>query len=310
MASATPVFKTNNMAIYFNEKILEPKANGTSLEKRYYSELQEVKNLFNKFRKGKSKPVLLFSREYRKVWNRAKTSHKPAPPIAIPMNVNIYDNELGSVEIRYSRRPPVRSGKNVVWQHDQDSLVFETLSLDETRMDLAWFLLYASNFVKNGIVKLIDKEVEYEGTVDKMKEQMKAAAVIFDESVSYERLKAISDFMFPGKIELNTDKQSELAAKLWSIIQVNENNKKPGGYKDLVNAGDAVGEILTVTKESSENITVELKDGRTFEVESLFCPPKISNEKLAEKAKEYSLEDSGLPRNQLYSLLKHLEAER
>lgn len=291
------------MAIYFNNLILEPKADGNSLQKRYHKELQEVKDLFKKFRKGEKESVLTFGREYRKVYNKRKTSFKPAPPIAIPMNTSLYDPELGSVEVRYSRRPPLRNGQTVTWQRDQESLIFEMLTVSENQLDLAWYLLKASPFVKNGIIKLIDKEVEYQGTFDKIKQQMEASAVIFGDDVTLENLMVIADLMFKGSIPTENVTQAELATRMWSLIEVNEKGKKANGFKDLLDTARKISGGMG-TEATSEDIEVELANGEKLLVRALNCPPKITNEKLFAKAAELGLPVEGLSRNIIYSLIK------
>lgn len=296
------------MAIYFNDKILEPKANGTSLERKYYQELGEVKKLFARFKRDAEKGSLTFSRDFRKVYNNSKTSYKPAPPIAIPMNASMYDPEIGSIEIRYSRRPPIKSGQNTIWQRDQDSMVFETMTIDEQRADLVWFLLYASDFIKKGIVKLVDKEVEYEGTVEKMKKQMDASFAIFSEDVTYDKLKTIADLVYPkGELAARTTTQTELSAKLWSLVLVNEEQNNPGGFDALIKAAKQVEEMESQkpVSEDSEKITIELVTGESFEVPYMKCPTRRSNKELKEKAVELGIADEGLTRDMLYSLIKH-----
>ena len=292
------------MAIYFNDLILEPKEDGTSLQKRYHAELKNVKSLFAKFRRGKAEGVLTFGREYRKVYNTKKTSFKPAPPIAIPMNVNLYDDQLGSVEIRYSKRPPIRNGKSLTWPRDQESLIFENLTISEQRLDLAWFILYASDFVKRGVIKLIDKEVEYEGTVDKMKKQLEVSSIIFSDDTTLETLQVIADLAFKGQINLTTNSKAEMASKMWSLISVNETNKKAGGYDDFLKTAAKVEAKLEKTESKADNIDIELINGEKYNVPILKCPPSISNEKLQAKAVEYNVPSEGLSRDVLYSIIK------
>lgn len=295
------------MAIYFNNLILEPKANGTALEKRYYEELQEVKGLFEKFKKSaNANGGLTFSREFKKVYNRNKTSWKPAPPIAIPMNVNIYDPQMGSVEIRYSKSPPIKTGNNLMWNRGQESLIFETLTVRKDQLDLAWFLLYASDFVKKGTIKLVDKEAEYEGTVGEMKLQLEAQKVIFDEGVTYEKLEAISVLMFPnGDVQSDTGSKAELATKLWKAVIVNEKNKLPRGYKDLIAAAEKVEKQFAKEESSTEDITVTLANGEELTVPLQRCPLKISTEKLHARAKELDFPIDGLSRDIIFSIIKY-----
>lgn len=294
------------MAIYFDGKILEPKESGTSLERKYFEELKDVKNLFARFKKpGQKESVILFSRDFKKIYNRTKTSYKPAPPIAIPMNVSVYDPSLGSIEIRYSKRPPVKAGNNLIWSRDGDSLMFETMSLTDKQLDLAWFLLKASDYVEKGIIKLVDKDLEFEGTFDSIKRQADAASLLFNDNVTLENLEVIASILFPKGEIGGYDSAKELATKIWNMVTIGENNKRAYNYDALIKAATKAGRASKKEDRAQEVITVSLSEDEELTVPLLICPPKTKNETLFEKAESLGIPtDAGLSRDVLYSLIK------
>ena len=293
------------MAIYFNDLILEPKVNGTSLQRRYYQEREELRQLFQKFkRKGDKEGTLTFTRDFNKVYNSRKTSYKPAPPIAIPYNVNIYDPEMGSVEIRYSRRPPIKNGQNLMWPRDQESLIGETLSVTEQRLDYAWFLMKASPFVNNGIIKLVDRQLEYEGTFAQIRKQKDVTNILFDDNISLETLQGIATIVWPSG-EVDGDSKEELATKMWNRIQEGEKNKKKYNYDALIAAHGKFAEATAKSTTPEAELTlVTLPDGTEVEVKMLTCPKNMGDEKLYAKAAEFGVPVEGLSRNIIYSLVK------
>lgn len=301
------------MAIYFNERLLEPKPNGTALERRYARERDEVKELFDKFRKpGVKDSSILFGRSWKKVWNNKKTSYKPAPPIAIPMNVHIYDDELGSVEIRYSKRPPIRSGNKIVWPSDSESLVFEQKSVSEQRLDFAWFLLKASNYVEQGIIKLIDKEAEYAGTFSSIKRQLEASKMIFDDNATLDRIKAIADIVLPKKMAVKGDTKEEVATRFWEIIVKGSETNKAYNYEAVIEAGKKLSEAKAEEhkeKVDKNLISVETADGNTYNVPEIKCPTRTKKETLELRAEDVGVPVEGLDRDELYSLIRFKEAE-
>lgn len=297
------------MAIYFNDLILEPKVNGTSLQRRYYQEREELRQLFQKFkRKGEKEATLTFTRDFNKVYNSRKTSYKPAPPIAIPYNVNIYDPEMGSVEIRYSRRPPIKNGQHLMWPRDQESLIGETLSVSEQRLDYAWFLMKASPFVNNGIIKLVDRQVEYEGTFAQIRKQKDVTNILFDDNITLETLQGIASILWPSG-EVDGDSKEELATKMWNRVQEGEKNKKAHNFDALIAAYGKFAEAVSKdTSDASKLTLVTLPDGSEVEVEIVSCPKKISDEQLSEGALKYGIPTEGLSRNIIFSLIKQKKA--
>jgi hypothetical protein len=134
------------MAIYFNDKILTPKATadgGNEIENRYWEEQQKLKEQF-KARKGEISIV----RPHEKQWDTTGTSWKPPVPYALPVEIPLYIDSIGAVSVRYSEYPPQRQGKNLTWPVTK-LFVEDRITLRENQLDKAWYLLYATKFVRN-----------------------------------------------------------------------------------------------------------------------------------------------------------------
>ena len=299
------------MAIYFNDRILEPKENGTKLERRYFKELQEVKEVFDRFRKaGQKESVLVFTRPFKKVWNSTKTSYKPIAPIGIPMNVHVYDEELGSVEIRYSRRPPIRSGNRLIWQSDGESIIHEHLSISEQRLDFAWFLLKASPYIQTGVIKLLDKDAEYSGEFDDVKKQLEASRYIFDEDITEDVILAIAKIILPKSMKIEGETKKEVGTKLWNIVTKAYENRQPYGYDELIAAGKKIliADAQAFAADSKKDfVSIDLVDGRQMNVPFITCPVRTKEETLDARAEEQGIPREGLTRDELYSVIRYME---
>ena len=296
------------MAIYFNEKILEPKADGSSLQRRYYREKKEVEALFEKFRKNGAPSVLMFRRDFVKKYNTKKTSYKPAPPVAVPANVHVYDDELGAVEIRYSKTPPIKSGKKLVWTADKDFMLSEVFTINEKNIDLAWFFLKASNYVTKGIVKLVDKDLEFKGSFSEVKRQMEASRILFDDDVTMERIETLAELVLPKEMKIEADTKEEYATKLWDIIVAGEKSRKEYNYDALMEANKKISKAQAadyVDKTKKQLILIVLADGREVTVPEVKCPPKTKEETLEERAAAHGFPTEGLTRDEIYSLIKY-----
>lgn len=298
------------MAIYFDGKILEPKANGSKLEQRYYKERGEVKELLDKFKDpdGKSS-ALLFSRDFKKIWNTKGTTYKPAPPIAIPMNINIQDEDLGTVEIRYASRTPTKTKNGVMWNHENRSIIHEGMAITDKQIDLAWFILKASNVVEKGILKIVDKQAEYEGSFKDMARQASVVNAIFDKNLTLEAILEIAALV-PTESPISGSTREEVAMKLWTVVENGEKKKQPYNFDSVLKA------IAKVKKsngkaalDGQETASVTLSDGEELEVARLKCPTTYSMEQMFKKAAELNFPTEGLDRDLLYSVIKHKLAE-
>lgn len=139
------------MAIYFDNKLLLPNENGNELEKSYFKGLKKIDSLLARF--GGSIRIM---REWKKQYSLDKQSFKPAPPFALPTSFSMYVENMGAVEVRYSKTAPIKRGDNISW-NSVDIMIEEGKVFTKEDADLAWFLILATNFVKNGILKIHDE---------------------------------------------------------------------------------------------------------------------------------------------------------
>lgn len=298
------------MAIYFDNKILEPKADGTSLQKMYYEGRKEVKEIFDKFRKNGEETYLIFTRDYKKVWNTAKTSYKPAPPMAVPMKTSFEDPTLGSIELRYSKSPPEKSDNRFIWPTVKKSIIHENLVIKETDLDFAWFILKASNYVKNGLLRIVDKQQEYEGTVSKIRKEMNASRVIFDDDVSLEHLEALASLVLPDEMMVQGESKDEFSAKLWDTIVMGEKSKKPYNFDALINADKEIKmaeKNAYVKKKDGIPVSIDTDNGETINAPLQKCPPATKDETLKIKAEKLGFSSKNLSRDEIYSVIKFKE---
>ena len=129
------------MAIYYEDKVLQQKKDGTELEQLYYKERKEIDKIFES-----NGGQIVLTREVKKVWDKDHNSYKPTPPFALPVEIPVYLESLGAISIRYSKSAPQRNGKIVTYPNNR--LFIEDIKvLRETDKDLAWYLLMATKFV-------------------------------------------------------------------------------------------------------------------------------------------------------------------
>lgn len=130
------------MGIYFEHKLVKPDPKGTELEKLYYEGQQEVLNLFKE-----NDGFIVLKRDVKKVWNMSRTNYKPVVPYALPVEANVYLPSMGSVNVRYADKAPIRSDKGYDYVGNR-ILIEERLFLSqEKHIDLAWFLIKVVGFV-------------------------------------------------------------------------------------------------------------------------------------------------------------------
>jgi len=302
------------MAIYFqNDKILEPKQDGTSLQRRYFKEREELKTLFNKFRKnGDSRAVIILKRDWKKHWNTKGTSYKPAPPRAFPLKATIEDTELGSVTVRYSKQPPEKTDTGrLIWPLDRNSMMEEMKSISEDQLDLAWFLLRASKYVEKGIFKVHDEQVEFEGEFKNILKQADASKILFSNDVTREDVLTLAEMILPPEMQIEGDTKEIVSVRLWDIVSKGDKAKKEYNYDALIRANEKMkkAEADSVIKEVGKPlISVDFEDGRTMNVPSLKCPAAKKDEKMKQEAEVFDIPVKGLSRDELYSVIKFKQA--
>jgi len=305
------------MAIYFNDKILAPNTGGNTLEKRYAKELPEVKEVFDLFRrKGQEKSTLIFRRDFEKVYNRKKTSWKPAPPVALPMVANVYLEDLGSVQVRYSKEPPtIQDGKKRY--READRMFDEITSISENEMDLAWFLLKATSYVDKGILKLENRKLEFDNKFDAIKRQAKPFALLFSDNRTREELIEVADIIF-DEGGVNPDGNvSELAVSIWDKVKDGDARNKSYNYDSLYkaltrnNKGKTnQGQVVKIAKEDNADGD-ESGEGKGVTIEGgmLKAPAGVLKKDLVLKATAIGLDidEEEMTRDFIYTMIKNKE---
>ena len=129
------------MAIFFKDEILEPKKDGSELEKIYHDGLKRIEELF-----AKHKGTVILRRLAPEVFDTTGNSKKPTPPFALPTQIPMYVKGVGSISIRYSKNPPTRNDRSVTYPSSR-RFISDMLVLSDKEMDLAWFIIEASDYV-------------------------------------------------------------------------------------------------------------------------------------------------------------------
>jgi len=294
------------MAIYFNNKILEPKVNGNSLEKRYATEMKEVADIFANFRrKGEKKSTLIFTRDFNKKWNKNKTTFKPCPPAAFPMVANVYLPDLGSVQIRYSKDPPTFDNNNRVTFTKGSMMFGDITAIEEDQMDLAWFLLRATNYIDKKMLKLEDKKQEFDNEFEKLKAQAKPYSLLFSEDRTEEELLAVAKVLFKDEEPIYEGGVSEIALSIWGKIKNGDKITEAERYKSLEKA--ILNEINKKGQSGQKVIIVNKEDGEKSEsTPKLKAPIEIRKEKLLDEGLALGLAvDDGMTKDMLWTLIQN-----
>ena len=289
------------MAIYINGKQLEPKKDGSSMEKKYYEDMQELKGLFNKFRKGTEPSVLIFKRDFAKKWNNKGTTFKPAPPIAIPLRTSYYDRDgAGAIDIRYSASPPENINGKLRWAKSMET-IYEMYTVNENQSDLAWFLFKASRFFDKGVLKLVDTGVEIEAKWDKMTVQADVVKALFSETIDEDQLAKIYHYFIDGKYVYSESQTiKENAMRLWDIALSDSINGKNQLMKPLKDAIDKALKISAPVVEGWVNV-----EGIDYPV--LPMPEGWQKKHILSEAESYGINDlpiRPLKNEVLYSILQ------
>lgn len=293
------------MAIYFNNKILEPKLHGNSLEKRYESELTEVKELFAKFKRKSGEPsMLVFTRDVPEKWNRTKTKKMPAPPISLPLVSTVYLDDIGSVQIRYSPTPPNTDG-NGKFSWGRSSMMFgEMTAIEETQMDLAWFLIKGTTYLKTGILRLVDKKQQMDADFDKLKIQAKPYSLLFSDDRTKEQLLAVANLVLDRVDEEAT--MQELAINIWAKVKDNDVRKEKFGFRELEKA--IVKEIDKSAHNGQKIVLAGENDGENkgnIEVALKAAPQKVTREQLVMEATELGITVTDeMTKNVIFTLIE------
>lgn len=275
------------------------------MEKRYATELDEVREMFNKFRiRGQEPATIVLTRDYNKQWNRSKTSYKPAPPMALPHRASTYTPDLGTIEMRYSRTAPEINNGKLIWNADKKALFFENMPLTENELDYAWFMLKGTNYLKNGIFKIVDAKTEYSKQFDEVLLQRDVQNLLFDDNVTEEQLAKVATEIFePAEIDYKSiSGKEELAIKIWQKVDARHKNKSKPNYADLKEICERFGLGKEPKKEEAPQV-IGLDDGSEIALEK--APKEVTMEELREQAKELDISSFQKKKDVLYTLIKH-----
>jgi len=168
------------MGIYFNDKLLHPKRNGNEIEKRYFTEMEEINAMFEE------KKTIVLVRDVDRVMDSKGTSYRAVVPFALPNEVPIYLDTLGAVSIRYSKEAPQRHGKEIVYPTYRN-FMYERMILTENNKDLAWFILKATTFIQGGdpsskkVIRISNPEKTVLNKASEVKRIAKVDALLMSE---------------------------------------------------------------------------------------------------------------------------------
>lgn len=290
------------MAIYLDDKMLkaDPKAKEGSLEREYAVGLSKVEELFNKFRiKGSKNSYIQISRDFEGDRQISMTTHrvKKLPPIALPVEVPWYNDELGATLIRYSPSPPTRNSEGKLTWTVKYIEFNEALTITDRQKDLAWFLLIASNLVRRGVYKMVDNEAKYEGSFQEILTKKKVVDAITGNNE--ELVRALSR-MFMGEYTENIEFK-ELVVTLHNAL---ERDKK---WTEAFNEVEKLENVKVLKKEKVSEVEY---DGK--KVPMLVCPEEIKYIELKVRASNCNIKLTSPPqtKDMLYSLIRHIEEQK
>jgi len=183
------------MGIYFNDKLLHPKENGNEMEKRYFTEMKDINEMF------KEKKSIVLVRDVERKMDSKGVSYRSVVPFALPNEVPVYLDSLGAVSIRYSKEAPQRHGKEIVYPTYRN-FMYERMILTEKNKDLAWFILKATTFIQGGnpssnkVIRISNPEKSVLDKASEVKRIAKVDALLMNEDseiYNMESLRNISD---------------------------------------------------------------------------------------------------------------------
>ena len=283
------------MGIFIGEKLLEPKENGTSIEKKYFREREELKEFFNKFKvRGVEKPVIILTRDYPKRYNRAKTSWKPAAPMALPMTTTVHDETLGSLEVRYSSLYPRKSNNKLLWPRNKNvEMFFDTMALSSQELDLAWYLLVATDFLSRGMFKVVDTRSEYKTKFEEVVLQKEVMNLLMADYATEEQLaKVAHDFFDDGEIDYNSiSSKEEMAIKIWTKALVEDKKTRKNKLEEVLRICKKYKLHKAPEPPAAQVIVVEDEEGNKKEIPLLDAPKNLNRQEYFALAEELKIKN-------------------
>lgn len=255
------------MGIYYDDKAVQAKADGTELEKLFYEGMKEVEALFKE--KG---GVLILRKDSEKIWDKDKISFKPAVPFSLPLSIPLYLESMGAVSIRYSEASPQRSGKLVTYPRNR-KFIYDALLIKPTEKDLAWFIIKVSNFVKqnesdSGFLYLEDPEKELGLKADEVRSVAKVDMLLMNEDSLLYNMEAIKFFADKFAIDIKDYRLETASFIVREAIMAAEKTKNPDfNISVFLKAAEKYQKGISKKKEK-ELEDIEIPDGG-FTIEEL-----------------------------------------
>ena len=291
------------MAIYIGDKLLKADPKGSKLERDYHEGLQKVGELFNKFRKkdGSISYIQIVRSKEGKVVSLNGKTKKRLPPIALPVELPYYDDEIGATMIRYSETPPTKNSNGGLSWGTKFIRFDETMSMSEKEKDKAWFYVILSRLTEKGVYKMVDRQAKYAGTFEDLMAQKKATDVLLsgdEELVRFIGVKLVS-----SSYELLDYK--EVATKLNNWLDQDQNVKLKR-CRQICELEEAYKRAEMRGKQKMASIEY---DGE--EVDMLVAPEGTARPALIRQAKELGIKITVPPQSAdvLYSLVTHVKSK-
>jgi hypothetical protein len=250
------------MGNYFNNKLLHPKEDGNELEQRYFWELKEVDELFDKYN-----GVIIIKRDVVKKQDTKKQSYRAVVPFAIPNEIPIYLKEYGAVTVRYSKGTPIKKDKETIYPTFKN-FIEEFRVLTRKENDLAWFLLKATTFVLGGdpgkkkIFHIFDPQKEVLSKASEVKRIAKVDALLINEESPIMDIKIMREIADKFGIDIK-DYEAEAAGFMIreAVIDADKKNNPDVNIKAFMSFSEKlVNKALKNKPKVEEEEEVEVDD--------------------------------------------------
>lgn len=248
------------MAIYTMDagkpRLLAPNLQGNPLERMYARERKEIKQMYKDAKlPGQKEAVLTFATRDKQGRIIKTLSGKRKQKLPIPSSfelkarVNAGDGYEG-IPVRYSNGYPTEDRGKFFWD-EKDLRIVDALSVPESKIDLAWFILKASNYISKGLIVLINKKVIYGDIVENIRDENELRNILFDPSNEVEDILSMAHKLFPENSDINRGASNieQMSISLHKMIAV-----KAGIDKKYYSKALAIIKEKTVTQELMEKM--------------------------------------------------------
>lgn len=284
--------------------VAKPKSEN-SIERDYAEGMEKIKMLFDKFRRKGSKDsfIQIVRADAERVTSINGKRTKRVPPIALPVILPYYSEDIGAVTVRYSSSPPTKdSGGRLVY--GTKYIPFEeTLSISEKDKDLAWFLIIASKLTERGVYKMVDREATYEGSFEELLIKKEANDLLLGKDEQLVRYIGMGIPEIGSTVEIMT--YFEVVSRVSQWLEA-ENKKPIERYKQVVELANKYRKEATASKQRMSSIEF---DGEEVEIQP--APDGVTRNSLVAEAKGLGIKITMPPQSNdvLYSLIQHVKAK-